>query len=103
MRFGAIAENPVEWLIARLNVAPRPLIETQMAYTLARLIMVATKLGVFEVLTDGPARAEEVAARCETRVVRTDRTEAVDLVLIAQLVHHFSESQNRELAKRVAA
>jgi SAM-dependent methyltransferase len=30
-------------------------------------------------------------------------TEAYDLVLIAQLVHHFNEAQNRELAVRVAA
>jgi SAM-dependent methyltransferase len=30
-------------------------------------------------------------------------TEAHDLVLVAQLVHHFSEEQNRELAARVAA
>jgi SAM-dependent methyltransferase len=29
--------------------------------------------------------------------------EAYDLVLIAQLVHHFNEEQNRELAARVAA
>jgi hypothetical protein len=55
MRFGAIPENPIEWMIARLNLAPRPLLETQMAYTLARLIMVATKLGVFDALAEGPA------------------------------------------------
>ena len=73
MRFGAVAENPVEWLIARLNVAPRPLIETQMAYTLARLIMVGTKLGVFEVLADEPLTAEEVAGRCGTSAVGTDK------------------------------
>jgi SAM-dependent methyltransferase len=30
-------------------------------------------------------------------------TDRYDLVLIAQLVHHFSEAQNRELAERVAA
>ena len=50
MRIGPVAENPVEWVIGRLNVAPRPLLETQMAYTLARLIMVGTKVGVFEAL-----------------------------------------------------
>jgi hypothetical protein len=58
VRFGAVPENPIEWVIARLNVAPQPLIDTQMAYTLARLIMVATKLGVFEALAEGePAAA----------------------------------------------
>ena len=73
MRLGPVAENPIEWLIARLNVAPRPLLETQMAYTLARLVMVGTKLGVFDALADGPATAAEVAGRCETNPTGTDK------------------------------
>ena len=31
MRIGAVPENPLEWMIARSNAAPRPLLETQMA------------------------------------------------------------------------
>lgn len=73
MRFGAVAENPAEWLLARLNVAPRPLIETQMAYTLARLVMVGTKLGVFEAVAEGPAPAAEIADRCGTNPTGTER------------------------------
>jgi len=73
VRFGAVPENPLEWLIARLNVAPRPLIETQMAYTLARLIMVGTRVGVFEALADGPLTTEEIAERCRTSAVGTDK------------------------------
>jgi hypothetical protein len=73
MRFGAVPENPIEWVIARLNVAPRPLLETQMAYTLARLIMVATKLGVFEALAEGPSKAPEVAERCGTSPAGTEK------------------------------
>jgi 2-polyprenyl-3-methyl-5-hydroxy-6-metoxy-1,4-benzoquinol methylase len=73
MRFGAVAENPLEWAIARLNLAPRPLIETQMAYTLARLIMVGVKLGVYEALADGPLSTEEIAERCGTDVRGTDK------------------------------
>lgn len=73
MRFGAVPENPVERLIARLNLAPRPLLETQMAYTLARLIMVGTKLGVFEAVADGPATPQQVAARCGTSPVGTEK------------------------------
>ncbi len=73
MRLGPIPENPIEWVIGRLNVAPRPLLETQMAYTLARLIMVATKVGVFEALADGGATASEVAERCETSSVGTEK------------------------------
>ena len=66
MRLGAIPENPIEAVLARLNVAPRPLLETQIAFTLARLVMVGTKLGVFDVLAEGDAGADEVARRCET-------------------------------------
>jgi SAM-dependent methyltransferase len=73
MRLGAVPENPIEWVIARLNVAPRPLLETQMAYTLARLIMVATKLGVFEALAERSATPQEVAARCGTNSVGTEK------------------------------
>jgi SAM-dependent methyltransferase len=73
MKLGAVAENPVEWLVARLNVAPRPLIETQIAYTLARLVMVGTKVGVFEALGDGPATAAQVAERCATNATGTEK------------------------------
>jgi predicted O-methyltransferase YrrM len=73
MRLGAVADNPVEWAIARLNVAPRPLLETQFAYTLARVIMVATKLGVFDALAAGPATGSEVATRCGTSPVGTEK------------------------------
>jgi SAM-dependent methyltransferase len=73
MRLGPVAENPIEWVIARLNITPRPLLETQIAYTLARLIMVGTKLGVFEALADGPATPEAVAERCDTNPVGTEK------------------------------
>jgi SAM-dependent methyltransferase len=73
VRLGTVPENPIEWVIARLNVAPRPLLETQMAYTLARLIMVATKLGVFEALAEGPSKAPEVAERCGTSPAGTEK------------------------------
>jgi SAM-dependent methyltransferase len=66
MRLGLIPENPIERLVARLNLAPRPLFETQSAFTLARLVMVGTKLGVFEALGDGTRTAREVAEQCGT-------------------------------------
>jgi SAM-dependent methyltransferase len=73
MRLGPVAENPVEWVVARLNVAPRPLLETQMAFTLARLVMVGTKVGVFDALADGAATPAEVAERCGTNATGTDK------------------------------
>ena len=64
MRLGVIPENPVERVVARLNLAPKPLLDTQIAYTLARVVMAGTKLGVFDALRDGPLMAEQVAERC---------------------------------------
>jgi SAM-dependent methyltransferase len=73
VRIGAIPENPIEAVVARLNIAPRPLLETQMAYTLARLVMTGVKLGVFDALADGDATAEEVARRCGTDPRATEK------------------------------
>jgi SAM-dependent methyltransferase len=73
VRFGAVPENPVERVIARLNLAPQPLVETQMAFTLARLIMVGTKLGVFDALADGAASSAQIAERLGTEPSATDK------------------------------
>jgi SAM-dependent methyltransferase len=73
MRIGAVPENPIEWAVTRFNVAPRPLLDTQMAFTLARLIMVATKVGVFEALAGGSATATTVAERCGTSRIGTEK------------------------------
>jgi 2-polyprenyl-3-methyl-5-hydroxy-6-metoxy-1,4-benzoquinol methylase len=47
-------------------MVPTPLFETQLAFTLARVVMVAAQLGVFDALAAGPATATEVAERCRT-------------------------------------
>ena len=73
MRLGAVPESPLEWLVLRLNLAPRPLLETQFAYTLGRVIMVATKLGVFDALARGPATGSEIATRCGTSPAATEK------------------------------
>lgn len=73
MRIGLIPENPIERLVARLNVAPRPLIDTQMAFTLARIVMAGAELGVFRALADGPATAAEIAERCGTDPDATEK------------------------------
>jgi SAM-dependent methyltransferase len=73
VRIGAKGENPLERAIIRLNLAPQPLLETQMAYTLARIVMAATKLGVFEALNDGATTAAGVAERCNTDPAATEK------------------------------
>lgn len=64
MRLGVIPESLYERLILWLGLAPTPLADTQVGFLLARTVMVATKLGVFEALAEGRLSAPAVAARC---------------------------------------
>jgi SAM-dependent methyltransferase len=73
VRLGAKADNPIEAVIARMNIAPRPLLETQIAYTLARVIMAGVKLGVFDALAEGDDTAEAVAQKCGTDPRATEK------------------------------
>jgi len=72
MKLGGIPQNPVEWMAAKLGLLPQPLLDTQIAMLLARAVMEATRLGVFEALAAGPLTVEEVAVRCagEPRATR---------------------------------
>jgi len=54
-----------ERLALRLNRAPTPLIETQLALVSARAIMAATELGVFSCLGERPCGCLEIAKRCQ--------------------------------------
>lgn len=66
MKYGLIPQTPLEGAALLLGLVPTPLADTLVAIWLARAVMVATKLGVFEALVDGPLAAGEVAARCGT-------------------------------------
>lgn len=73
MKLGLVAQNPIEAVMRRLNVVPAPLVETQMAFTMARLIMVATKLGVFDLLAAGPLPGARIAEQCHTNRIGTEK------------------------------
>ena len=73
MKLGLVAQNPIESVMKRLNVIPAPLLETQMAYTLSRLIMVATKLGVFDLLATRPLSGARIAEECHTSRIGTEK------------------------------
>jgi 2-polyprenyl-3-methyl-5-hydroxy-6-metoxy-1,4-benzoquinol methylase len=64
MRLDAVPENLLERIALRAGVVPTPLGDTIVAMTLARTIMVSTKLGIFEALAKQECTAHEVAARC---------------------------------------
>ena len=60
------AENLMERIALIANLVPRPLLDTQIAFTAARAIMVAAEVGLFEALGKGNQTAEAVAAVCGT-------------------------------------
>src|SRR6266700_4295279 len=64
MRLDTVHENLLERIALRAGVVPTPLGDTIVAMTLARAIMVATKLGIFEVLAKQACTTHEVAALC---------------------------------------
>jgi len=62
MKLAPRAENLMERIALITNLAPRPLLDTQIAFTAARAIMVAAEVGLFEALGKGDQTAEAVAA-----------------------------------------
>lgn len=73
MRLRVLAENFLERLVLRLNAVPEPLFETQMAFSMARSIMAAVKLGIFEAAGDGPRTAIAIAGACQTNLGATEK------------------------------
>jgi SAM-dependent methyltransferase len=61
-----IGESLLERIVARTNVAPAPLIETQVAFSMARSIMAGVKLGIYEAVGTGERTAAQVAEACKT-------------------------------------
>ena len=71
MKLKIVAENPLEWIALKMNLAPVPLIETQIYFTVARTIMAAADLGVFDAIGKGYKGVEEVSKTCGTNVDST--------------------------------
>jgi ubiquinone/menaquinone biosynthesis C-methylase UbiE len=63
MKIGAIPENFSEWLGLLFGLVPTPFIDTFHGVIVARAVMVATKLDVFDVLALRPLSAAALAAR----------------------------------------
>ena len=63
MRVGAIPETLLERIATVAGLAPTPVVDTFHAVIVARAVVVATKLGVFDALADAPAEAPEIARR----------------------------------------
>lgn len=66
MKLKAAPENLLERIALSLNLAPKPLLDTQVAFTTARAIMAAAELGVFETIGKGTKTAEQIAGELKS-------------------------------------
>lgn len=63
MRVGAIPESLLERIALAANLAPTPVVDTLHAVIVARAVVAATRLGLFDSLAGGSADAAALAAR----------------------------------------
>src|SRR5688572_28762787 len=73
MKLGIVPDNMLERLTLATGMLPPGILESWFGIMLARTVMAATKLNVFESLADGPATAAEVAQRCGTHPGATEK------------------------------
>ena len=66
MKFKIKPENPLEWIALRFNLAPTPLVDTQVAFNEARAIMAGAELGIYEAIGKNYKSAEEISSICQT-------------------------------------
>ena len=66
MKIGAIPESLLEWLALKFELAPRALVDTHAAMMLARTVMAAAELNLFDALAASALTADETAAICGT-------------------------------------
>ena len=64
-------ENLLEWIALRANLAPTPLIDTQVAFNAARAIMAAAELGIYATIGRNSKTADEIATACNTHTEAT--------------------------------
>lgn len=95
MRVSAKPENLIERILVALGKIPTPLMETFSAMVVARTIMVATKLEIFEALEQGSLTVSEVAKRCGTH---KEATRKLMNVLVASNYLSYTEGERYSLA-----
>jgi 2-polyprenyl-3-methyl-5-hydroxy-6-metoxy-1,4-benzoquinol methylase len=73
MNIKLTAENPFEWIALKANLVPLPLIETQIYFTVARIIMAGAELGIFEAIGKDRLTVEQIAQKCNTNQSATEQ------------------------------
>ena len=63
-------ENLIEWIALKANLAPIPLIDTQVAFNAASAIMAAAELGIYEAIGKNSKTADEVSTQHATLILK---------------------------------
>lgn len=71
MHLNIVGDNPLESLVLKTNLVADPLVKTQMAFTMARAIMAAVEIDLFEALAAEPKTSLQVSQICKTQVKPT--------------------------------
>lgn len=73
MRLAAKPENLKESVALAAGLVPTPLIDTFVALLLAKTVIAATAVGIFDALETAPLTAAEIAKRCESDPKATEQ------------------------------
>ena len=73
MRLAALPQTFTEWMALITGMVPTPLMDTLVALLLAKTVMAATAVGVFDALERGPLTASEAAKWCRTDLGATEK------------------------------
>jgi SAM-dependent methyltransferase len=73
MRLGAIPQNIKETIALAAGRVPTPLMDTLVALLLAKTVMAAAAVGIFQALRGGPLPLDELAKRCGSDAQATER------------------------------
>lgn len=87
MKIKLSPENIGERIALMFNLAPQPLVETQIFYTVARTIMAGATLGIYDAMGKSAKSPEEIAQQCKTNPDAT-RKLLNALVGIGYLTHN---------------
>jgi 2-polyprenyl-3-methyl-5-hydroxy-6-metoxy-1,4-benzoquinol methylase len=66
MKLKIVPENFLERVALRLNLAPTPLVDTQVAFNAARAIMAAADTGIFEAIGKNNKTVQQISNDCHT-------------------------------------
>jgi SAM-dependent methyltransferase len=73
LRLSSVPQNLLERIALAFNLAPTPILDTLVALLLAKTIMAATAMNLFDVLERGPLTIEEIVSECGTQPLPTEK------------------------------